>query len=279
MTYKGESPAKKIARLELWKDISKLLGGKFASGILLSLLSPEAGDVSVQLGMGAQPDNIIGVDIDKHAASAAQYKFKDVNCLNADVVDAARKYKGKIVAAHLDFCACMTDDLLEKVASVESCLATGGCISCAFMVGREKGELRDEIINAANPSCSNVQFGARATVLAHEIASRARTRRVVRPLQFSYYKSDTPGKNGVHMITYLGIRGATSANTIAKRRKKVNDMLRRASYKTVNVDYKRLASKGVTLEKMLGMSTTMLLLNVRRQTIAAWKAHFTMGTY
>jgi hypothetical protein len=279
MSYKGESPAKKVARLILWQDINSMLGPKFRSGILLSLLSPEAGDVSVQLGLGVPADYILGVDRDKHAAAAAQYKFQDVRCLNTDVAAAATRYKGRIVAAHLDFCSCMTSETLNKVAQVESCLAKGGVISCAFMAAREKGEIRDKIIGALNPRCANEHFGARATVLAQEIARRAATSKIIKPHKFIYYTSDTPGKQGMPIIIYLGFRQNVSAPSAGKKRKKVNAMLRHASYQTVSTSSKDLAATGVKLAKRYGRAEAQLLLNVRRQTIAAWKAHFTMGTY
>lgn len=63
--YRGESPAKKFARWGFWLEVRAQLGKeRFLEGEHLVLASAEAGDVSVLLGMGVKPRNIMAIDMD-----------------------------------------------------------------------------------------------------------------------------------------------------------------------------------------------------------------------
>lgn len=139
-TYKGESPSKKFARFSFWTAVASELGKtRFYNGKHLVLASREGGDVSVLLGMGVQPKNIIPVDLNPKAALAAQDKFPEVQVIVGDVADIAKEYKRELVSAFLDFCAPMDSRIIKKVGEVcNHGMANDSVIGCAFLNGREK---------------------------------------------------------------------------------------------------------------------------------------------
>lgn len=278
MTYKGESPSKKITRLKFWELVSEYM---VASGVRLSLLSAEAGDISVQMGLGVSPGNLIGVDIDKHAAAAGQHKFKEAPCYHADVEDfMTSKPRTEISVAHLDYCSPMSTSLLQKTANVVDHMKTGGLIGCAFQAGREIGEVATEIMNATSHYPQHISFGSRAAYLAEQLMVLPnKQNRVVKPVKFFYYVSGKPGNHGVPMIVFFGTIISSTAKTQKAVNKRKNTWLKQAAYEIVSVDTKELTKIALALCDKHGPEKTCLLLNVKKMQLAAWRAHRTMGTY
>lgn len=142
-TYKGESPAKKIARLQYWSSVIPVFGlDAFKKGKHLVLSSREGGDISVLLGFGVPPKNIIAVEMNVEAARQAQEKFPEVEIIQDDVFAVARRHHRGLSSAFFDFCSPISDALLKKV--IGTCaygIKDNGVLGCGFLAGRERGEI------------------------------------------------------------------------------------------------------------------------------------------
>jgi hypothetical protein len=139
-TYKGESPAKKLARFIYWIGVQRELGAKrFLTGKHLVLASREGGDISYLLGQDVPPQNIIAVEINPEAAMMVQEKFPKVRVICGEAEQIAREFKNSLVSAYLDFCSTIQKPLLEKIVKImKFSMRSGGVIGCAFINGRER---------------------------------------------------------------------------------------------------------------------------------------------
>lgn len=146
-TYKGESPSKKIARFYYWAHIAKTLGvERFRNGKHLVLSSREGGDISVLLGLGVPPKNIVAVEMNVEAAEQAQEKFPSVHIICDDVFAVAKKHHRGLLSAFLDFCSPVSHALLQKVVGTAAYgLKEGGVLGCGFLAGRERGEFSKSV--------------------------------------------------------------------------------------------------------------------------------------
>lgn len=75
--YNGDTPGKKIARLEFWKDrnINKL---KESADKIVVLASEHGGDVSVLLGLDIPVKNIVAVDINKTSLNKFKNRYPQI---------------------------------------------------------------------------------------------------------------------------------------------------------------------------------------------------------
>jgi hypothetical protein len=152
MGYKGESPAKKMARIQYWISLRETMGlNHFQKSKHMVLASRECGDVSALLGLGVQASNIIAVDIDPLAIDAVKSRFPGVKAIHGDVVTVARTMNRKLSSVFLDFCGYAGPKAINTVGRVVSHgLANDGFLGCGFMKGREKGTARGLVQESQN---------------------------------------------------------------------------------------------------------------------------------
>lgn len=253
MSYRGESPAKKIVRLKLWKYIQRRLGRKFKGGAHLALAGPEAGDLSVLLGLEVPIQNVVLADIDKHAVDAALWKFPGADVHRKDVLDTAEQHPTKFISAYLDFCGPVSEKRLSMVHKIGTQhLQKGGVIACTFLIGRERGAIWKEIeAYSGSAQARRMKF----------IADRfSKDTKPLRTLRCFHYCSHTNERYGKSMLVWVGTASSRSGKPV--------------QVEEIQADRTDLAEEALKLGHR-----APLLLNVTKQSIAAWKAHYTRGTY
>lgn len=130
---------KKITRFMILKRLKEILGEeRFYRGLHLSLTGPEAGEVSVMLGLGASMRSLVGVEWHRETAVAAWKRYPDLRIHQKDIRDAACLMRGQLQSAVLDFCGHADADHLEAAKQVSrECLKPGGILVLGCHVGRE----------------------------------------------------------------------------------------------------------------------------------------------
>ncbi|OPZ38862.1 MAG: hypothetical protein BWY99_01535 [Synergistetes bacterium ADurb.BinA166] len=121
--------------------MSSLGRDRFVNGKHLVLSSREGGDISVLLGLGVNPKNIIAVEMNPEAARQAQEKFPSVPIIQDDAFTVARRHHRSLSSIFYDFCSPMSDSLLKKVIQTAAYgIKDNGVLGCGFLAGREKGK-------------------------------------------------------------------------------------------------------------------------------------------
>lgn len=335
-TYRGESPSKKLTRLEFWNYVkTQLTDEQFIRGKKLVLASREAGDVSLLLGSGCDPKSIIAVDREESAVQAVRERFPNVPVFHGDVVDVARKHRHELVIAHLDLCSPLSRRSANLVLkSMLHGLRDRTLIGAAFMYGREGESTRDELsrerqeiqqltedlrqqqgiftpgireglIRNYLPRVANELFADNDFLPATEGSGKAAENVIVRicyltelleemgephfcvpySLRTWFYKSHGKGSTGSPMLYWLGRVHRPYTKNVKKFNEKLNALILEASLTHecvhVDIDDEQLREDTVAIGKDFGVSTADLamIMNIPKGTIAAWKAHHTMGTY
>lgn len=282
MRYTIDTPSKKIVRLAVWKRVKELMGAeRFYSGIHVVLLSAKAGDVSTLLGLGVRPHNIVGVDIDKHAWAAAKHKYPDVRCMHMDVIDAMKRLKGdSIRSVFLDYCAPFREGTVDSVVEASQLVSYGGVVASAFKIGREVGSYAQAIAEEKPNTDVNRSFYLRTDMLSRELLLQAKEKklpRVLWPKDFYRYThvpdtGDTPKSMLVCVatVTRSGQFVETPQATAAK-------IGRGAHYSIVSATHRDIGPLASLLAER--DEDAHLLLNLNQESIPAFKAHRTRGTY
>lgn len=278
--YQGDTPAKKIARLVVYKRIKALLGPRFLTDVHVVLLSPKMGDIPVLLGLGVHPENIIGVDIDKHAVNAAKHKYPNVQHLHTDVAAAMRQlyiHKRKIGSVFLDYCNSLGDHTVYKAIEVTEQMNSGSVLAIAVKMGRENGEWA-KAVNAAKEKFGDTSpFLLRADLLTYELLTKANGHRFrAKPIDFIRYKSErSTGEMSEMMvcIAQLSQKQELKEDSL----KVVNRIIKEAHISSITASYLTIGS--VAAKLAAAGEDPQLLLNIRGESIPPYKAHLTRGTY
>jgi hypothetical protein len=151
-TYKGESFAKKLARLYFWVQVRELLGdARFYRQTHLVLASREGGDISVLLGMGVDPKRILAVESNAEAAAICSQKFPSVRVVYggvASIASAPELASETIASAFLDFCSPLNEGVVDTAFRVvQRALGDGAALGVALLRGRERDAVRDIVLD------------------------------------------------------------------------------------------------------------------------------------
>lgn len=298
-TYKGESDAKKVARLMYWDQVRLAIPGTFMQRPHLVLASREGGDISVLLGMGVAPENIYAAEINSEAAAACAAKWPGVAVINADVRAVAEQMRGKWASAFLDFCGNFAEGVLEAAAAVVKALPLGAAFGIGVLKGRE-GASTGAPLNrrqrrslsayarttaAAPPVKSALQHvagevGARAVVRANVAAVGSTDAGRYAAIRDAIYLR-TAGRRALRKVRCIAYSSgaspmlicATLVSTVAE----VDFVKTPAALPDVTVD--KSAVPQLIRRAAVERDNAHLLLNVPKSTVAAWRAHATRGTY
>jgi hypothetical protein len=138
-TYKGDSYAKKSARLRVWEIVQRALGNEvFSWGPHVFLTSHEGGDAATLRGLGVPISALIGVDVDASALAQFEAKYPGVVTRNSDVGHVLSEMKTAPASVFLDFSSQVSNHTLNKVRTALRVLKPGGVLACTFAIGREK---------------------------------------------------------------------------------------------------------------------------------------------
>lgn len=223
-TYRGDSTAKKIARAMYWLRVHGHLGDRFYSGGHLVLASRDGGDISVLLGMGVAPKNIIAVDRCEDAAQACRMAFPGINVIHGEAVDVARVMRRTLSSAFIDYCQFPNEERISECFDVMQLgVRDGGCFGMAFSRGHERGATNerrkklqgecDEMWPDYKASLGYDQLGlrdagngeaGRAMLVYSQMTQMGIPMRVVNmPLQHLFYQNHEGKRGGTAMIIML----------------------------------------------------------------------------
>ncbi len=298
--YKGESPAKKMVRLNSWLKTSKELGKKFYTEKHLVLASREGGDISVLLGLGVDPSNIIAVDLVKFAVDSAKEKFPGVVVYHNNITEVAKKYANQFASINLDWCGHASKELLSTTLDVLRFGAQPNAICyLAFLSGREKPKLYakiqeektwfDNVIDGCphkkqalnkkdRQKFTNVN--SRLILVAFALKDLGLNKGVwVDPDAFFYYCSKTSKKNG---LPFAVLHGKVRFNRLWSPKiidtyfveSSETDVRKRA----IQMHAEMKASESPRLRKHAAHFAAKLL-NIPKSRVVSWASHYSRGTY
>lgn len=112
-TYKGESPGKKLARMQFWGSVALALGDRFYRKKHLVLASQHGGDISVLVGLGVDPRNVIAVDLRPDAVAACKARWPTATVKCRDVRMAAQDHRKELASVFLDFTWAIGPDVAD----------------------------------------------------------------------------------------------------------------------------------------------------------------------
>jgi hypothetical protein len=145
-TYKGESPAKKIVRFHFWRRLMEELGDeRFCRSKHLVLASREGGDISILLGLGVPPANILAAELNDRAHAVVCRKFPTVKVFHGNVVELAKAHRRKFKTSFLDFCSPLTQRVLDSSIEVLKCMSHDSFLGICLLASRESGDLRTKV--------------------------------------------------------------------------------------------------------------------------------------
>lgn len=127
-----------------WQEVRRRMPWRFEQGRFLVITSQYAGDVSVLLAMRVKPENIYGVDVDRHAVDAARYKYPHVKfeqCAFWEAVQAFPELRKGIDCAFIDLCCPLRTPVAQKVIELASQTRELRHVGFEFMYGRETGDV------------------------------------------------------------------------------------------------------------------------------------------
>lgn len=299
-----DSPAKKLVRLHVLETAVGVLGDRFFEGCHLGLASREAGDYSTLGGMGVRGGNIVLAETDEAAWSDAIGRWPHADIRHKDVLEVAKEYPYAFAHINFDTCAPLRETNISTMQELMlNHLEPGGVFTCWFLGGREKDvvmeevlcmedllkqhltpEVRKDIIGRGKYPMEvlddRLPFIARALVLEQSLnafmsrAAKMHTRLV---RIWNYISTDvTNGKLGSPMVVVQ----FTLRSKKAPASMLTDEMLTAISHDHFMVSgdcRKRLASRALELHREGKRAD--LLLNVAKQSLSAWQAHETRGTY
>ena len=293
MAYKGDTDAKKWARLEAYLTALEVLGSKrFRAGLHLCLAGPTASDASVLAGLGVPVGQVVAVERDAETAAAARSRFPDLRVVQRDVLDhlsAERRYD----TVNLDFCAQLLESNLNTVAlAVTEGVKRDGVLAVTLLAGREQEAHSADIFDAVGRVSAQMQRAFKAMtrerreywkpmlpalsrfwVLQHELVTRTRgSGRVPVPLALYFYRSRHEGEQkGMPMCVYVAqVKWCPRTSGDAE----LSAMLaREPEFYFIDPTSVVLGRRAQQLERE-GYDPC-LLFDVTKRGLAAWKAHAT----
>lgn len=302
MSYAGESIGKKFARLEFWSLRNfKLLNQKGRK--ILIFASAEGGDASCLLGFGVPPENILAIDTDPTACESFRLKFPDVECLNCSSDDVHKAKPGlKLDVAYLDFCGALSNNTTNMVRNILPLIKTSGVLGVTFLKGRDgwnKEEVVDhrerirggsypkETLQISSERPALVNMYSRGMRLSHDILNLPGSELGDAPTpvltNLISYQSTSPMMIGVYRVIGVSRMNVKNSRMNAgnwKRRAKQIPGIRNNVLDMFSILEQR--SEDELREFVLENAddpNIHLKMNLKKQQVAAWKAHRTMGTY
>jgi hypothetical protein len=314
--YRGESPAKKLARIKVWSTAMDRQGvDAFRSTKKIFLASREGGDIGVLLALGVPPEMLVPVEHDAGAAQACQVKWPQVRVVHGSASDAIRGIDQSYGMVYLDYCSNVCPDVVEDCANAMLRLKRGSIVAVNVKRARErKVALKSYIrtsaakearfLNACKQSGANfpTTYRADGETSGNMDSSRARaiqihmmrvgSSRRVGPILIGCinYHSRWIDSSGSPMSSALFevFRAPREYDVFRFRRtalREEEDAAIWASRHEAYGDFQArdtpdlLQSIAVMMRSRSHASNIHLLLNIDKGSVAAFKAHISRGSY
>lgn len=299
--YKGDTLAKKLARLETWQTARDLLGEKrFQRGPHLFLVGPTGADASVAVGLGASLGELVAVDHDANIVESAHWRWPGLDIRHEDAINTVSDRvlnKLGFNFVFLDFCAQMLDDNIDAVglALVEG-LNEYGVVAAAFQASREMpkdGEYHGEILKARDVITKQLEQMpreerdnwepllpalSRFPVFRRALIERTSCHGMVPvPVSVIFYKSKTEGDHhGMGMCCFI-VQGVPCTPRDENDPHLIEAWTRRPRFHFIDPTPSDFGLRVDALARH-GQDPAMLF-DLTKGTVAAYKANATRGTY
>lgn len=149
-TYKGDSPAKKLVRLQFWLSVEKHIPvTRLPHARIAFLAGREGGDASTLVGMGFQPEQLLAIDREQDALNVFCLEHPDVRalCGNAHTVLRGRDHRRAYDAVLFDTCSPLGPGVCAAAASIAAhAVRDGGILGIGVMRGREQHAVARETL-------------------------------------------------------------------------------------------------------------------------------------
>ena len=141
MTYKGDSPGKKVTRFRLWNHaagIMTLIGVPYRSSVVLA---GDGGDIAALRGLGFKTSDIWAVDMEQEKLNKCMEKYTGLKCIKGEVGEVSksigRESDSSYNSVHLDFCGRFSADNLLSYVDVLENMSYPGFVILTMLKGRE----------------------------------------------------------------------------------------------------------------------------------------------
>lgn len=280
--YGGETISKKIARVRAYSLAHACMGGQ-PDGLLLALAGPEARDADVARAFWAiKGEHALFVDTEPDGLRVAQSKLPGcgthLGYLKPGVVP------GPVALAVLDFCGSVeTKASREAMASLRGLLRRGSAVIVTYLRARERPWARRDRMLARFERSSGPADPPLASVVRSKVALEGLAQAVGLPAVHMARKFGRVRDNDLvlvpmFLIDYWSKRSPMGMLVVVVRRwfevRKVKPPVWVPSCES---SPRELLSVADLLDKR-GVDPS-LALSVKPGTLAAWRAHRTMGTY
>lgn len=214
MAYRGDSDAKRIARLHWWRQASWLMGGASAqcafdpNARFLVLASAVGGDIGVLTSLGVKQAQITAVDLEEAAIASCRQRWPDVDYRVGDVANVARAMGRVFNCALIDLCGQASKRSVDTLTTVaRHALKDGAVFGWCVMVGREQPRLREQLaeVAASWPGMVTGFAGRSRNVhVVEQLHDRLLPNRIaVLPVNDWQYQSSTDESVGVPMTMMI----------------------------------------------------------------------------
>lgn len=181
--YAGESLAKKVARVRLYKRAREVLKYRLPSlreVRALFLIGPDAAEVgAIRHILGVRPENMVGVDRDQKAVGALKAREPNAQGVVGDLMDPEVFEAVKMFAEatdgyhfiHLDLMGNLPNHTAQIYGNYGNIVALDGVCGCTFLRGREPLRQQQDFLHTWAKECAEGQYslgGPLKTIAADE---------------------------------------------------------------------------------------------------------------
>lgn len=291
MSYRGESPAKKIARRLHWQVVASLLreaagGSLWGSGKAVFLSSAEAGDVPVLRDLGVLDDQIVGVDRSWDAVQEARRRFPSVRFEHGDVRDVLRRTRDAR-CVYLDLCISLSREAVRTFSDVVGLLPPNTIVGINIKRGRETDAEVKLALNRSTLVLPNSIRGQELDATRIDALLQLSMTRCIRAGRYpilanviNYQSRGLDSRGSPMTCATFVLAGQTMGESRSsfiehgiERQREAIEFLRSWSIDLGAWDETQIR------ELVVGGGVSPESLAVSRGTASAWKAHDTRGTY
>jgi hypothetical protein len=314
--YHGESIAKKVARVRLYRRAREALKFRGVRGPIRAMFmpGPEAAEVgALKHILGVRAQDATAIDLDPACCSVARERWPGIQTLVEDVGDSAWFESAKIAPfnfVHLDLMGTLTTDTIATYGYWAFLTELSGIFVTTYLRGREKTASMGNVLRcAAAEATKNIKRSGINTYVLSADPARASSHMVT--LNDCFWALLYKIEHGVFPaleldnIDYLESNGiiftpiathcyksGPSPMGVLVTQKVFHTDLRLESYQqfiskrqrhTTSVlrldPMNELIAEAASLGKEFSGDQVAEILNVTPGTLAAWRAHQTRGTY
>jgi len=135
--YRGDSPAKKLARLNFWGHYY----GRIDYWHPAIVLAGTGGDIATLIALGVPQSHIVAIDINAQRIRVCKEKFPDVSYFVGDVADVMKENNIESGVVLLDYCGIMSAKCLQTTIEVSQLIPNDSVLGIATLKCRDRSSI------------------------------------------------------------------------------------------------------------------------------------------